>query len=279
VPGFFGQKPTGVMPSYFIGLRAELEKAGATVEETAPPPIASSKERGEFLMKAIDAVRVKHHADKVVVIAHSQGGVDLRFALAKGGADRIAAIATLSSPHHGSGVADTALTWPTFLVHAALSAGATGMQFLQGDDVTAPDPTGSLETLSTQGMNKMGKELGAPTVPFFSVASISGDDTDGSCTGGAWSEPHIKDQLTPVLAPGRAMIRAAHGDVPNDGVVNSKSMRFANFLGCVPADHLDIEGWDNTSAFDQNAFVVELWRGLRDVARSGDERAGARVSR
>lgn len=273
VPGYCGQREAGVLGPYFIGLRAALEEAGAEVYELAPPPIASSRERGRALLKQIDDVRTRTGAAQVIVIAHSQGGVDARVALAEDDQQRIAAVATFSSPHHGTGVADVALRWPRPLVLAALSTIGVGWQLAQAEAVTRPDALGSLEDLSSAGMATMGTALGDPGVPFFTVATLSGPDVDDACAGGAWSKPHIEDELHPALVFGRAMIRAAAGDVSNDGVVPTKSMRWGTFLGCVPADHADILSWDATSAFPTHTFIIELWRGLRDVAASGDERA------
>lgn len=272
-PGYCGQREAGALGPYFIGLRRALEQAGVEVYELAPPPIASSRERGRALLRQVDEVRARAAAQQVIVIAHSQGGVDVRVALAEDDQERIAAVATFSSPHHGTGVADTALRWPRALVTGALSTLGVGWQLAQGEAVTPPDALGSLEDLSTAGMTEMAVALGEPRVPFFSIASISGPDVDNACAGGAWSKPHVEDELHPVLVFGRAMIHAAAGDVSDDGVVPTKSMRYGTFLGCVAADHADVLSWDSTSAFPAHAFIIELWRGLRDVAKSGDERA------
>lgn len=81
------------------------------------------------------------------------------------------------------------------------------------------------------------------------------------------------------------MIRSVAGDISDDGVVPTDSMRFGTFLGCVPGDHVDWMGWtadrddeDNGwTALDERAFIVELWRGMRDVELTGD--AGAMDAR
>ncbi len=276
VPGFLGQRHSGVLQHYFAASIVEaLAGAGVDVTELAPAPVADSDARGRDLLRQIDAVRARTGARTVVVISHSQGGVDVRAALAQGGADRIAVVATIAAPHQGTGVADTALTWPMPAVRATLDTLGVTWQLAQGDDATAPDPDGALENLSRRGMARFAATHPPPPaqVPFFSVAGVTGRDVDGSCSGGRWSAPTVTDEMHPLLVFGAAMIRASWGDVSHDGVVPTRSMRYATFLGCVPADHLDWEGFDDTGAFDVAAFVLELYRGLDDVARTGDAAA------
>src|SRR6185437_12069463 len=130
VPGFMGVRESGISPSYFPTIKAALIEAGADVTEIAPPPLADSEVRGAFLAQQIEAVCARTGAPKVIVIAHSQGGVDVRVALTH--TARIAAIATIASPHHGTGVADTVLTWPMPAVRATLGAFAIAWQLGQG---------------------------------------------------------------------------------------------------------------------------------------------------
>jgi hypothetical protein len=271
VPGFLGQREAGVMGPYFHGWREALTAAGADVYEVAPPPVASSAERGQALLDAIDAVLADSGARHVVLITHSQGGVDARWALEHGGADRIAAVATLAAPHAGTGVADVALSWPQAPVNAALTSLSTWWRLLQREPVLDVDARAALESLSLATRGSAATEV--PRVPFFSVAGITGADVDGSCQGGRWQAPQVTDEMNPALVFGAAMIRRAQGAASNDGVVPTASMRFGTFLGCAPADHVDWQGWDAQPSFDVQGFVVELWRGLDEVARSGDAQA------
>jgi triacylglycerol lipase len=278
VPGFMGVRESGVSPSYFPTLKAALKGAGADVTEIAPPPLADSDVRGAFLASQIEAVCARTGAAKVVVIAHSQGGIDVRAALALGAASHVAAVATIASPHHGTGVADTALTWPMPAVRVALNALAIVWRLGQGDNIGDLDVDGALAMLSTKGMASFAARHGESGgdrvhgVPFFTIADVTARRaTRGSCDGGMWSAPRVKDQMHPMLVFGAAMIKNALGDVDNDGVVPTASMHYARFLGCAPADHVDWEGLDRyRGPFDAPAFTVELWRGLEDVARTDD---------
>ena len=282
LPGFMGWRDIETVGPYFAGLREALEAAGADVFALAPPPIADSEARGAYVMRAIDDVLLRTGAEKVAVIAHSQGGVDVRVALAHGYASKIAVIATLSSPHEGTELADAALAWfPRSVVRATLTEIAWTWDGEQHIKHRTPDPDGALASLSRAGM----KEFNArhPTtagVPFFSLAAVTGDDVDGGCArGGRWGAPDRVDALHPLFLAAHALIRLRAGDVSDDGVVPTARQRFGTFLGCVPGDHVDWMGWklgrdDGAYAqLDDKAFLVELWRGMRDVELTGDERA------
>ena len=277
VPGFI---VWGVMPGfgpYFGGLRRALRSAGADVYELAPPPIADSDARGAYLVRAIDDVRRRTGADKVAIIAHSQGGIDVRAAIGLGAASKIAVVATLSSPHQGTDLADAAVAWfPRAIVFATLDAVQEHWQYEQHMARSSADSDGALATLSRAGMRVFNaKHADAGGVPFFSIAAVSGDDVDGSCArGGKWGAPDRVGWLHPLFTPSHVMIRTKGGEESDDGVVPTSSMRFGTYLGCVPGDHVSWMGWHvGPAAFDERAFVVELWRGMRDVERAGDEHA------
>jgi triacylglycerol lipase len=272
MPGFYGWARFPVFGAYFRDVKEALEQDGFVVYEVAPPPIASIHERGRFLLRFIDDVKAKTGADKVHVIAHSQGGVDTRVALSLGGASSIASVVTLASPHRGTGLADHSLLLPQELVSLALGAAAIGSQWSQGIDVTTPDAPGVLQSLALRSE----RPRAAARVPCFSVAGLAGADVDGSCRGGAWSTPVGKDNLHPLFGWTHEMNRQVLGRRSDDGVVPTASMRFGRFLGCAPTDHVGWMGWrignftgDGYVEFDHVAFIVELARGLADVERAG----------
>jgi triacylglycerol lipase len=289
VPGFLGWRDLDVLGAYFIGLEDALEKAGADVYRLSPPPIADSTFRAKYLKKAIEAVLLRARAakganatGKVAIIAHSQGGIDVRVAMADPEvAKKIAVVVTLSSPHEGTEIADAALKLPAPVVKAALDWVSVAWQANQSLPITEPGAHEVLVNLSRAGMREMNARLPKEyPVPFFSLGAYSDDDISGACSAGArWGTPRKKDALHWFFIPGRVMIRSVAGDVSDDGVVPTNSMRFGTFLGCVPGDHVDWMGWtadrkdEGWTELDERAFLVELWRGMRDVELSGDARA------
>jgi pimeloyl-ACP methyl ester carboxylesterase len=279
VPGFLGHRDIPALGPYFPGFEEALQRDGFDVVTLVPPPVAGSEERGAWLAAAVDEVAGGTGDEHVIVIAHSQGGVDARAALDVGAP--IDAVATLSSPHAGTDVADVARSWPRSLVGAALSDAGRGSQTLNNSQLTTPAPDDALASLSRDGMSAFNLRHPTSPVPLFSVAAFTGADVDDACRGGAWARPTRTDSIHPLLLAGKAMIRWSR-NVSNDGVVPTRSMRFGTFLGCVAGDHADWLGWgieEDDGAFDERAFIVELARGLDGVARSDARAMDAHVPR
>ncbi|MBZ0254902.1 hypothetical protein K8I31_02500, partial [bacterium] len=99
---------------HFDGVAKALRKAGYTVLQPLVHPTDSIQTRASQLDRAI---RAAYGPDEPVhIFGHSMGGLDARYMASPGGLDqghRILTITTLSTPHHGSPVAD----WiPDFLI-------------------------------------------------------------------------------------------------------------------------------------------------------------------
>ena len=272
-PGYFGfGSIAGV--GYWGGLPELLEDRGHQVFVHVPVPIASPEQRGRALLAFVRQVKERTAADKVVVLAHSQGGVDARVALALGGDADIAAVASLSAPHAGTPIADLASLVPEGLIEAVLNPVGRLWQAMQGIDATSQQPRASVVSLSTEGMAVFNIDHTQNLVPYFTVAAVTGKDVDGSCDGGLWQAPTVEDELTSLMLGNRLLITALAGAVSHDGVVPTGSMRFGTFLGCVPADHGDWMGWSSAAGedariFDAMAFEAVLVDALVEVADRG----------
>jgi pimeloyl-ACP methyl ester carboxylesterase len=74
------------------------------------PPLAGIDELAARLAERVEEVCRASGAEKVVLLAHSMGGLVSRAYVAKlGGAQRVAGLVTLGSPHHGSELARLAI--------------------------------------------------------------------------------------------------------------------------------------------------------------------------
>lgn len=74
---------------------------------------AKIEPRAARWMRLIHKVKKLTKADKLNIIAHSMGGLDMRYALAKlDAAPHIASLTTISTPHHGTSLAELALSTP-----------------------------------------------------------------------------------------------------------------------------------------------------------------------
>lgn len=107
----FGNFDLGtVRMRYFSGgIEPSLIRCGCTVFSTQVHPTAGIEQRARELkvhilrqLRAIGKPRAR-----VIVIAHSMGGLDARYMVARlGMADRVEALVTIATPHRGSAYAD-----------------------------------------------------------------------------------------------------------------------------------------------------------------------------
>jgi triacylglycerol lipase len=104
--------PILLIPGYccnegmWLPLRTRLRAAGhAVASATLDPPFGSIDELAGALDGAIDRLLAQTGGGKVVLVGHSMGGLIARAFLARGGADRVAALVTIATPHRGSDLA------------------------------------------------------------------------------------------------------------------------------------------------------------------------------
>jgi triacylglycerol lipase len=243
VHGLFGFDHIG-MPGaklhYFRGIASHLEALGCHAHAVRLPGAASVPERAQILADKLAAL--PH--DRVDVIAHSLGGLDARFALARLGlASRVRALVTVGTPHRGTPLADLATDGPLVLARKAIAA--LGM------------PLHALDWLSTSALERFNREI--LDVPGVRYACVVGG---------------IRDAATPVplaIAPAHAFLRRVAG--ANDGLVPIASQYWGETLMEIEADHFAQIGWQVgvRGTFDAASLYAFV------VARLGDTRAG-RVS-
>jgi pimeloyl-ACP methyl ester carboxylesterase len=118
-----------------------LERQGYRVFTLDQPVFASIDLMGDRLATRIEAVLATTESDKLILVAHSMGGLICRAYLRRHGDTRIERLVTLSSPHHG-----------TF--HAYLAGGPNGQQMRPGNP----------------WITELGRTL--VTVPFTSIYSV-----------------------------------------------------------------------------------------------------------
>jgi triacylglycerol lipase len=235
--GLFGFKNIGPL-DYFYGIAPVLEAQGRTVIATQVDAVQSSDVRGAQLVTQIEQIRAMTGAAKVVIIGHSQGGLDARWAAAHD-PDAVAAVITVATPHLGSPVADVA----EGIVPGDSSAALDALADLFGLDGTSFP--GALDDLTTVGAATFNAATpDAPGVRYWSVAGrsnlASADQCPPSSTiTSAWDTSN--DPMKLVLSPVSAILSLATApSTPlNDGLVTLDSAQWGTFLGCVPADHFD----------------------------------------
>lgn len=147
----------GVM-DYFHGIESALKSGGAEVYVTHVPAFSSTEARGEALLEQVEEILAISGHDKVNLIGHSHGGLDVRYVAAVR-PDMVASVTSVGSPHHGAELADH--------LRANLSEGGFGegvvsmfanslgtvLGLLSGQ--TSPqDSVAALESLTSAGMDE-----------------------------------------------------------------------------------------------------------------------------
>ena len=88
----------------WLSLRRFLASNGGTAIYTINygPPLADIESFAEQLYAKIEEVRAATGAERVVLLAHSMGGLVARAYLRRHGGERVAKLITIGTPHHGS---------------------------------------------------------------------------------------------------------------------------------------------------------------------------------
>jgi len=90
---------------YFHGIQTSLASGGAHVYVTQVPSFASTEARGEALLAQVEDIVAMTGAEKVNLIGHSHGGLDVRY-VATMRPDIVASVTSVGSPHQGADLAD-----------------------------------------------------------------------------------------------------------------------------------------------------------------------------
>lgn len=283
-----------------------LEDAGHFVYLADLPPYASTPARGSELLPQLDEARFAYCEErapaeelcfeetKVHLIGHSQGGLDARWAVSHGYGDHTISVTTLSAPHRGTPLADTvlralgderaapsdedsALAWNlvSHLVGKAVPPGLADGFFWLSEARYEAQQTG-FDRLGNP-VDAMPDVEGVHYQSWAGVATFSGelpDRTDEACQGnGVFPRGEAARFIGISDTKNFVSVKNVFDDVhsPNDGHIPVQSAAYGTFLGCLPADHLDLigrptlEDWPNRrqAGFDYAQFHRELAQGLR----------------
>lgn len=186
-------------------------------------PYATIETRAENWVRLIQEFCDDYKCEKVNVVSHSMGGLDMRYALSKlGVADNVESLTTISTPHHGSPLADLILKTPE-LVTEKLSV----MFDWFGDNIypkIKSDALGSLEQLTadytTEVFNPENPDV--EEVSYYSYSAAVGKGTEYS--------------VNPVLKFQNNQIFDREGI--NDTFVSVESAKWATHIETIPLSHI-----------------------------------------
>jgi triacylglycerol lipase len=273
VHGFAGFRDIGPV-NYYFRVADDLRGRGEVVFESAVAPFDSPAARAAMLARYLESeVLPRTGAAKVVLIAHSQGGLDARYLISSlGWGDRVAALVTISTPHRGTRVADAIGGAVPGVSVGLLNAVATVFGFTYNEARARADLRAALDGLSERNADAFNRSNpDDPRVAYWSYAGRTNRRSGSeACTPAVIANPNAVDNTTLALLPFAGFLEQGDPTVHvNDGMVEVRSARWGRFMGCVPADHFDEVGQiahllpNLESGFDHRAFYRDIVRRLR----------------
>ena len=259
VHGFMGSKTSPLWSFYKLpdALRAD----GHVVIEADLPPFDAPAARARVLASQIDAAIAQY--GKINLIAHSQGGLDSRYLISSMGyADRVASLTTISSPHHGTAIADKALGFLPGGTDASINTALKALG-INTSDVNVRAALTALAERNAPAFNTANPDrAGVVYQSWAGVSSKTGvaSSVDLSvCDGKMLMHPNTMDKLG-TLIPSIVWSVVGHGGADaNDGMATVAGAKHGVFRGCIPADHMDEVGqvqdtYDKATGFDHLRF-------------------------
>lgn len=280
--GFFGFDDFAGVDglAYFFNVPERLAEDGEMLVFTpAVDPFNSSDFRSDQLIDYIEneVLAVTGH-EKVILIGHSQGGLDAR-AVASKRPDLVASVVTVATPHQGSRVADIALGLVDDPVAAdlidALVQLLGGPLYDQVGDETSIAK--ALYLFSQPGIAEFNATYkDSPGVYYASITGRTDYSLGGQDCAADVELPWVKalqgdkDPTDALFVAFESILDGGFaGTIPNDGLVRAADARWGEFWGCLPADHMDEVGQlmgDDPgllNGFDHEEMFSEIVKELR----------------
>lgn len=242
--------------NYWGRIPRELEQNGAKVFYGNHESAVSIAQSAEEIKMQIQNVLQETGCEKVNIIAHSKGGLDCRYMLAKlDMAPQVASLTTINTPHRGCIFADYLLQKISKKQQHRIAKTYNSALKKLGD--TNPDFLGAVSELTASSCRTFNAEIkDAPGVYYQSVGSLMKRVTSGN----------FPLTMTTTLVK--------HFDGPNDGLVGKDSFPWGEKFtylqnrgnqGITHADMVDLNRKD-ISGFDVREFYVQL---VRELAARG----------
>jgi triacylglycerol lipase len=244
--GLFGHGDLQMGPlkmSYFRGIDRAISQQGHPLIVTAVHPTSSIAYRAAQLKKLILSrlADLGRPSEKVILMAHSMGGLDARYAVSQLGLDRnVAAIVTITTPHRGSPFAD----W----VVENLGRKLRGIQLV---DFLGLDLRAGID-LTTERCARFNEQV--PDVPGIKYYSVS--------AARPWT------MIPPFALHSHRVVLNAEGE--NDGLVSVKSSTWGEHQGVWQADHWHTINRRWMPMFkDSTGDIAPLWVDLLNRVKAG----------
>lgn len=243
--------------NYWGRIPAELTANGATVYFGHHQSAAAIRDSAKELAARIREIVAQTGCEKVHIIAHSKGGLDVRAALAfEGIAPLVASVTTVNSPHRGCQFADFLLNHADESLRNKVAAAYNTAARVLGD--TEPDFLAASRDLTASGCEAFNQETEGEAGHTEGILCRSIGSKLERATGGQFPLNF-------------SYLLARFFDGPNDGLVSETSAEWGEsytFLtasgkrGISHGDVIDLNR-TNIEGFDVREFYVELVSNLR----------------
>lgn len=220
----FGAIGSLVKPSPLHDPCMLMRKRGIVAFAPNVVPYASIETRANNWVRLIREVCETYQFEKVNVVAHSMGGLDMRHAICHlGVADKIESLTTIATPHHGTFLADLVLKTPEIL------AGPIGeIVDWFGNNVYPNEKSNTIGSVEQLTLNYVREQFNHDTpdpqnIPIYSYSAAVGRGTNYP--------------LNPIFKFQNSQIYDQEGE--NDSFVSVKSAQWGTYLGCINLSHLN----------------------------------------
>ncbi|HKJ46133.1 MAG TPA: alpha/beta fold hydrolase [Balneolales bacterium] len=208
-------------------------------------PYNTIKVRAEAWCHLIDELLEQTQADKINIIAHSMGGLDMRYAISEFNmSEKVSSLTTISTPHQGSSLAEWALSTPArvkvLLAELLNWVGNSMYPKIQSDVLSA---TSELTRDHVEEIFNR-KIIDAGDVAYYSYSAAAGKGT--------------KNSIGRILVPFNNHIYQEEGI--NDGFVSEQSGHWGKHLGKTNLSH--IEQIKVNLAADRIPVWQKFWTGV-----------------
>jgi triacylglycerol lipase len=211
---------------YFRGVAEAMAETGACVHIVTLPPLASVEDRARVLAEAVRALP----AARVHLVAHSMGGLDARYAIARLGlTDRVASLVTIGTPHRGTPLARLGKLLPMAGLRRAVARAGVRVDATDG--------------LTPESMTRFNEQV--PDHPEVYYACVVGS--------ARWRTTN------PALWTGHVLMGRSAG--VSDAIVPVVSQCWGEVIAQIDADHWAQIGW--SQAFDARPLYRDIALCLR----------------